>query len=162
MCHAGYSTTLGFDVVSVGILAEAVGQVNSFDISENYERRSEIEVVIIGSKRFGEFGINGIIVRGVNWLYLGVAGYQLKCLMFEADELDLSAYGCTKDSYLIFSFLEGTINVILWLPDTRDTSIIITEAFLEESPQLSQECTIRRLFVDLRSENHPSTLPDTG
>lgn len=61
------------------------------------------------------------------------------------------------DTCLIFSFLEGSINIIVWPPNSRNTVVIIAEALFEVRSKLAKDNSISGLFVDLGPQSKPGT-----
>lgn len=63
---------------------------------------------------------------------------------------------------LVFCLPESLVDVVLGLPDSRDTVLVVPEAFLECGPQLAEQDGVGRLLVDLCAESEPGSTTEDG
>lgn len=83
-----------------------------------------------------------------------VAGDQASFLMISWWCLVLTA---TTKTHFILGFSKRRLNIILRLPNSRDTDFIISKVVFKFRPQRSQYRGVRRLFFELSPQSQPSS-----
>ena len=56
------------------------------------------------------------------------------------------------ETHLIFCLLERAVDIIIGFPHSWHTTLIVPEPFLKVVSQFAEECLVRSLLVDLRSQ----------
>jgi hypothetical protein len=67
-----------------------------------------------------------------------------------------------KDTHSILRLLECAVDVIIGLPNTRYTLLVIPKPLLKMTPKLAQEDSVGGLLINLRSENLPGSLAQSS
>lgn len=55
-----------------------------------------------------------------------------------------------QETYLVFGLFERAVDIILGLPDSRNTLLVVPETLFEVVPEFTEERLFCCLFVDFR------------